>query len=172
MDKIEWDDNEWPLAYLITFRTYGTWLHGDERYSIDRHGKNVCGSPTIVPNEKLIGIMESKLVAPEFALNGKQRAAVQQAIEDCCLLREWLLRALHVRTNHVHATVSATRKPEAILNAFKANSTRYLREAQLVSDDQKVWSRGGSTRYLWKPNQVNIANDYVINGQGDDLPNF
>ncbi len=26
-----WDDNEWPLAYLITIRTYATWLHGDER---------------------------------------------------------------------------------------------------------------------------------------------
>ncbi len=81
------------------------------------------------------------------------------------MLREWLLRAVNVRTNHVHATVSAMRKPEGVLNAFKANSTRYLREAQLVSDDQKVWSRGGSTRYLWNPNHVNIANDYVTNGQ-------
>ena len=24
-----WDDNEYPLTYLITFRTYGTWLHGE-----------------------------------------------------------------------------------------------------------------------------------------------
>ena len=172
MGDMEWDDNQWPLAYLITFRTYGTWLHGDERYSMDRHGKNIYGTPGIAPNEKLTGIMESKLAAPEFVLDGKQRTAVQQAIEDCCLLREWLLRAVNVRTNHVHATVSAARKPEGILNAFKANSTRYLRKAQLVSDDQKVWSRGGSTRYLWKPNHVNIANDYVINGKGEDLPEF
>src|ERR1700747_68137 len=26
-----------PLAYLITFRCYGTSLHGDEQGSIDRH---------------------------------------------------------------------------------------------------------------------------------------
>ena len=25
----DFDDNEFPLAYLITFRCYGTWLHGD-----------------------------------------------------------------------------------------------------------------------------------------------
>ena len=27
----DFDDNEFPLAYFISFRTYGTWLHGDER---------------------------------------------------------------------------------------------------------------------------------------------
>jgi hypothetical protein len=25
-----WEENTFPLAYLLTFRTYGTWLHGDE----------------------------------------------------------------------------------------------------------------------------------------------
>ncbi len=38
-----WDDNEFPLAYLITFRTYGTWLHGDERGSIDRYHNRYKG---------------------------------------------------------------------------------------------------------------------------------
>ena len=32
----DFDDNEFPLAYLITFRCYGTWLHGDERGSYRR----------------------------------------------------------------------------------------------------------------------------------------
>ena len=172
MVNINWEDNQWPLAYLITFRTYGTWLHGDERYSMDRHGKNIYGAQAIAPNEELVKIMESKRAAPEFLLDGKQRAAVEKAIVDCCLWREWMLRALNIRTNHVHVTVSATRTPEGILNAFKANATRYLRKAQLVPDGQKVWSRGGSTRYLWKPEHVNRANDYVIDGQGEDLPDF
>jgi REP element-mobilizing transposase RayT len=172
MGNLDWDDNQWPLAYLITFRTYGTWLHGDERFSMDRHGKNIYGSPAIAPNEKLIGITESNRGDAEFLLDGKQRAVVRKAIEDCCLLREWQLRAINVRTNHVHATISAARKPEGILVAFKSNATKYLREAQLVSFEQKVWSRGGSTRYLWKPEHINRANDYVLNGQGNDLPDF
>jgi hypothetical protein len=33
-----------PLAYLITFPTYGTWLHGDERGSVDRD-HNLPGTP-------------------------------------------------------------------------------------------------------------------------------
>jgi hypothetical protein len=32
----DFDDNEFPLAYLITFRCYGTWVHGDDRGSMDR----------------------------------------------------------------------------------------------------------------------------------------
>ena len=32
----------YPLGFLITFRCYGTWLHGDERGSIDR-GHNSPG---------------------------------------------------------------------------------------------------------------------------------
>ena len=24
-----YEENEFPLAYLLTFRTFGTWLHGD-----------------------------------------------------------------------------------------------------------------------------------------------
>jgi hypothetical protein len=33
-----------PLAYFITFRSYGSWLHGDERGSVDR-SHNQYGSP-------------------------------------------------------------------------------------------------------------------------------
>ncbi len=32
-----WNDTDIPLAYLITFRCYGTWLHEDERGATDRH---------------------------------------------------------------------------------------------------------------------------------------
>jgi hypothetical protein len=58
------------------------------------------------------------------------------------------------------------------MSAFKANSTRELRERGLVEENVCIWSRGGSGRYLWKDEQVDAAIDYVINGQGDDLPNF
>ena len=35
-----------PLGYLITFRAYGTWLHGDRRRSVDRF-HNQYGTPDI-----------------------------------------------------------------------------------------------------------------------------
>jgi hypothetical protein len=30
-DYIDFQDRSTPVGYLITFRCYGTWLHGDER---------------------------------------------------------------------------------------------------------------------------------------------
>src|ERR1044072_9524581 len=29
-----WNDTDIPLGHLITFRTYGSWVHGDERGSV------------------------------------------------------------------------------------------------------------------------------------------
>ncbi len=58
------------------------------------------------------------------------------------------------------------------MNAFKAYATKALRTAQLVDDDSKVWSRHGSTRYLWTEEHISTAVDYVVNGQGGELPRF
>jgi hypothetical protein len=41
-----------PIAYFITFTTYGTWLHGDERGSVDK-GHNRVGTEFIAPNMPL-----------------------------------------------------------------------------------------------------------------------
>ena len=52
-DYIDFDTIEFPLAYLITIRSYGTWLHGDERGSMDRHEHHRYGFPKIAPNQVL-----------------------------------------------------------------------------------------------------------------------
>ena len=172
MTNKNWDDNEAPLAYLITFRTYGTWLHGDERTSIDRHGKNVYGAPKVLPSRNLNAMMEENQAEKSFLLDGSCRSVVERAIREVCVLRGYNLLAINVRTNHGHSVVASSRKPEIVMNAFKSNATRELRAANLVSAGQPVWARGGSTRYLWKPGHVDGAIDYVLYGQGDDLPNF
>ena len=85
-----WNDTDTPLAYFISFRTYGTWLHGDERGSIDR-------------------------------FHNRYR-----------LFRQ-------------------TRNGAAIISP---------------------WADKGSKRKLWNERSVARAIDYVMNGQGDDLPDF
>src|SRR2546427_8140282 len=34
------------------------------------------------------------------------------------------------------------------------------------------WADKGSKRHLWNERSLSLAIDYVINGQGDDLPNL
>ena len=45
----EFRNDHVAVAFLIRFRTYGTWLHGDARGSVDRL-HNRYGSPKLPPN--------------------------------------------------------------------------------------------------------------------------
>ena len=166
-----WDDNEFPLAYLITFRTYGTWLHGDERGSIDRYHNKFRG-PRVPANQTMQIQQGAKLKSEAVTLNAVQRAVVVHAIQHVCLYRGWKICAINVRTNHIHVVVSAAVRPEKIVRDFKAYATRALRDAQLWSNEHSPWVDGGSKRYLWKENSVQNACEYVVNGQGWDLPDY
>ncbi|MEO6390336.1 MAG: hypothetical protein ABIP75_00710 [Pyrinomonadaceae bacterium] len=78
-----------------------------------------------------------------------------------------------MRTNHVNTVVSSgSKKSSLVLNAFKANATRQLREAALWTESYSPWADKGSRRRLWNEQSVARATDYVINGQGNDLPDF
>ena len=72
----------------------------------------------------------------------------------------------------VHTVVTASRKPSLVLNAFKANATRDLRERGLWQHGFSPWADKGSKRKLWNERSVARAIDYVLYGQGDDLPEF
>lgn len=123
-----WNDTDIPLAYLITFRCYGTWLHGDERGSVDRF-HNKYESPYISPNKKWHKFNTKQLKTEIVILNAKQRQSVENAIREVCEVRRWLLRAVNIRTNHVHTVVSiGTVKPERALNDFKSYSTRKMKQ--------------------------------------------
>ena len=157
-----------PLAYLITFRTYGTWLHGDARGSVDRE-HNVFGTPLLPPNppRERAGRQRSKH-APVM-LNAPQRQVARAAIVAVCAHRQWSLHELNVRSNHVHVVVSAPRHPDHVMGSFKSWATRRMREASVIDADIQPWAERGSRKYLWKPEQVEAACRYVLDGQGPDL---
>ena len=167
-----WNDNEIPLAYLITIRTYGTSLPGDERGSIDRY-HNSYGGPRAQPNRILQEQCRGKLKSEPLILDLPKRKAVEDAIAEVCATRDWLLRSINVRTNHAHTVVSiGLIDPSPALNAFKAYGTRKLRERGLWRHQHSPWAERGSKRRLWTDADVACACDYVINGQGHDLRDF
>ncbi|MEQ1922066.1 MAG: transposase [Pyrinomonadaceae bacterium] len=163
------EQNPFPIAYLLTFRTYGTWLHGDSRYSVGRNKNNRYGGPKIQPSVPLKEKMAQELGIKAIILDDHQRKIITETITEVCLRRGYLARAINVRTNHAHVVASGSVKPEKIVNDFKAYSTKRLRSEGQFSQDQKIWSRGASTRYLWKPRQVLAAVDYVLYCQ-EDIP--
>ena len=167
-----WNDADTPLAYLITFRCYGTWLHGDGRGSVDR-SHNRFGSPYAPADEKrrLRGVQALK--SEPVSLDAPRRQTVEASVRETCTLRDWRLRAINVRTNHVHIVVCVGLTPPGrALNAFKANATRHLRRVNLWGRSHSPWADKGSQRYLWNERSVERAIEYVIDGQGDELPTF
>jgi REP element-mobilizing transposase RayT len=167
-----WNDTDTPLAFLITFRTYGTWLHGDERGSVSRF-RNQYKSKRLPPEKKWVAKNSQRLKAEVVVLNAAQRNCVEAAARETCEIRHWHLHAINARTNHVHSVVSSgTKKPEIALNALKANATRQMRERGCWPSLRSPWADKGSNRYLWNEESIARAVDYVISGQGDDLPEF
>ncbi|HUR98352.1 MAG TPA: transposase [Pyrinomonadaceae bacterium] len=167
-----WNDTDTPIAYFISFRTYGTWLHGDERGSIDKFN-NVYRTPYVGPNKKWLEHNQKLLKSPPFKLNAKARNVIDSAVREVCTHRGWCIHALNVRTNHVHTVVTAHSHPsQAVLNAFKAYGTRHLRENDCWNYDHSPWADKGSRRRIWNERGLQAAIDYVENGQGGPLPDF
>jgi len=157
---------EYPIAYLITFTTYGMWLHGDRRGSVDKQ-HNRYGSAYIA-SEPALHQREQKLIQnPPFALEQSQRDLVMEAILHVCRFRGWFVHAVHVRSNHVHIVVSGSEKPEKMMVGFKAYATRAIRAANNSKTIiKKYWTRHGSTKYLWTTESLASAIRYVKNEQG------
>ena len=165
-------ETNFPLAYLITIRTYGTWLHGDERNSVDRHNFNAYGSPRVLQSENLKNLMKLEMKQTPFYLDKDERICVLESIKEVCEFRGYKLLAINIRTNHLHAVVSAQIQPEKITNDFKSYATRNLRSKGFIDKDRIVWARGKSSKYLWRQRHVEIAVDYVLFGQGDEILDF
>ena len=139
-----WNDTDTPIAFFVSFRTYGTWLHGDERGSINRFN-NAYRSPYIEPNADWLKYNQSILKGPPFKLNAAARKVVEAAVRSVCTYRGWPLYALNIRTNHGHTVVANIGQSSAsVLNAFKAYATRDLRSAGLWTYDHSPWADKGS----------------------------
>ena len=136
-------------------------------------GQTRFRSSYLRPNEKWLAHNQELLIAQPLILKARHRKAVEAAIRETCDIRKWSLQAVNVRTNHIHTVVSAShKKPAQVLGAFKANATRQLRQDGLWWQSFSPWADEGSKRNLWNEQSVARAIDYVLNGQGDDLPTF
>jgi REP element-mobilizing transposase RayT len=166
---VMWNDTDTPLAFLITFRTYGTWLHGDARGSTDRN-HNIFGTPHIPPNSNWKSFSEERMSGRPLVLDAERRSVVEQSIRETVVHRGWKLLAVNVRTNHVHTVITANKKPELVLNALKANATRMLKASGHWLLPHSPWADKGSCRWIWNEHGIANAIEYVVNGQGGELP--
>ncbi|MCE9589638.1 MAG: class I tRNA ligase family protein [Planctomycetes bacterium] len=157
-------------AYFITFACYGTWLHGNDRGSVDLN-HNIPGTPLLQEDDLREREEFHRLKHAAFTLDEGKRGIVGNTIAEVCDHRGWRLLEGQVRTNHVHVVVEADATPERVMNDFKTYSTRRLREASLAGPDDHVWARHGSTRYLNDEVSIELACQYVRQQEGGPLKN-
>lgn len=141
------------MTYLITFACYGAHLHGNETGSIDRH-HNRYGSPALPMDLQRISTERQAMTQSPYVLDHGSRAMVLNALRETCLHHRWALLAAHVRTNHVHVVVEADVPPEKVMNALKSYASRSLNRLESEHPGRKRWARHGSTRWLWKDEEV------------------
>jgi REP element-mobilizing transposase RayT len=159
------------LTYHITFACYGCHLHGDESGSIDPD-HNVPGTPLVPPDSERLAFATERMMQPPYHLDEPRRDAVLSAIQQVSAHRRWNLLAAHVRSNHVHVVVDADVPPERVMSDFKVYASRHLNQLNLDEPNRKRWARHGSARWLLKPQQVSLASQYVIAGQGEPMSVF
>ena len=107
-----------------------------------------------------------------YCLDQVRRDTVLTAIQEVCTHRGWCLLAAHVRTTHVHTVVEAEVGPERVMGDFKSYSSRRLNRTGLDSPDRRRWTRHGSTRWLWEPQHISAAIQYVVAEQGEAMAVF
>lgn len=160
--------NNSAYAYLITFRTYGTWLHGDDRTSVDPKN-NIFGQERIPPHKIRQEKMEALQALETVILDEQQKEVVLKTILKVCEYCGWRLFAVHVRTNHVHLVIEGEHTPEFMMTKLKAYASRKLNELNPEDKRIKYWSRHGSTRYIFAPEWIFFAVQYVVEGQGEKM---
>jgi REP element-mobilizing transposase RayT len=154
------------FGYLLTFNTYGTFLHGDDRGSWRaRRGYEPPNAPLRLENL-------ARLRETPFTLHEGARDVVLQAIVGLANYRHWSLWAAHVRTEHVHAVVALPPEvtPMRAMADFKAYATRALRTNGVLRD--KYWAERGHFVCLSNLDEVQVASEYVYERQGEPMARY
>jgi len=148
--------DEFPLAYFITWTTYGARLPGDDEGWCKR------GSRFAEPPDPILYEAASRAMTEEpVVLTEAQRDLVDSVIVKHCQIRKWVLHARNVRTNHIHLVVSAALVGTEVRAQLKAWCSRRLSERAGLKgqgdNGQRRWftERGDIT---WIDDQEHLEN--------------
>ena len=147
-----------PIAFFLTWVTYGTWLPGDSRGWVEyRHGWQLPD-----PVRELEAA--ARMSEDACRLTDEQRSAVEAQIRETCQHRGWHLHAVNCRSNHVHAVISAgDTPPKKIRRDVKAWATRRLKEFE--AERENWWAERGSIRWIYNGDGLEAAITYVLDSQ-------
>jgi REP element-mobilizing transposase RayT len=162
--------------WLLTWRTYGTWLPGDARGSVTRvrdgSGSRVehdeWGTLMDGPMPGLEAVAREAMTGEVILLTEAQANALADQLLETALHRRWVILAGAVMCNHVHLVIGVPGDPdpEKLLGDFKAWGTRKLNKGWGRRPNGTWWVEHGSMRKLSNEASVQGAIAYVAQQPG------
>ncbi|MFM8415231.1 MAG: transposase [Planctomycetota bacterium] len=147
-----------PLAFFLTWTTYGSWLPGDDRGWADDRG--VLREPSL----RLTSSARRRLAGFAVSLTLAQREQVAQTIARHCQHRQWTLFAVACRSQHVHVVVSAPAyQPVTVSQQLKMWAARTLVSGGALAG--RIWTRGCSRRRIYDERGLQAVVQYVAECQ-------
>jgi REP element-mobilizing transposase RayT len=146
-----------PIAFFLTWPTYGTWLPGDQRGWVEYHHGWQLPAPALELESKC------RMTEDVCKLSMPQRNLCELQVYETCKFRNWQVYAVNCRSNHMHLAIGASNtNPKKIRKDIKAWCTRRLRAAD---DRRNWWAERGSIRYIWNEDSLATVIEYITQGQ-------
>lgn len=153
-----------PLAYHITWGTYGTRLHGDlhgdARGTVDRN-HNQPGTPVLGPDPEREAEEIEFRKFPPVELTKEQRLFIESALPEICQRGHWELFTRAAGPDHVHVVLRSTFDPEVIRRLLKRWVGEALSEKWPQEPGRTWWAEGGSIKWVMDRPYLANATGYV-----------
>ena len=149
-----------PLAYHITWGTYGTRLHGDQRGTVERQ-QNLYREPIVGADERWERVERSLLKFPSRELTLEQRGFVEQTIPSICKRGGWEFVICAAATDHVHCVLQASVDGKDLRKWLKRWTSEAMSERWPLQPGEVWWAECGSVKWVWMTDYFDRATDYV-----------
>jgi len=149
-----------PLAYHITFGTYGARLHGDERRTVDRR-HNTPGAPVLGASDTRLRFELSRLKQSPVILSAQQRFHIQDFLPVVCTRGGWEYLAGAAQVDHVHVLLRAAQEGKAVRRWLKVWLGQEMSGRWPLSAGQSWWAEGGSVKHVWDEAYLARVFDYI-----------
>ena len=135
-------------CWHLTFGTYGTRMHGDERPTVDRR-RNERGDDFESADPQRVRYLVDRAAGEAVFLNAEQRKRIEENAERLIADTDWRLIeiAAPVEGHHVHVVLEAPsrRHGKEIRKLLKSLLSRDL-SACFGKPPVRWWAKGGSTK--------------------------
>jgi REP element-mobilizing transposase RayT len=158
-----------PVALLITWTTYGTWLPGDERgyvsNTLHRGGgfepkHNQPGTPYTADDAYTRERARSLQEWPTVWLTPPQANVVAHSLVRVAVERGWMVLRAAIMSNHVHVVVTGCPiDGSAVRRILKGNTQADLSKS--VGESRRWWTAGGSDRVREGAQSIESTVEYV-----------